>query len=193
MDALWGYETKQLFLEKEVAVDRPAKLASSFFDTLLNIFAALGGAILAFLLLSVCWDVIARSVARKPLPWVEEFTEYGLLFMCFLCTAWVLKTDKHVVSDLLLVSLSKRTQALLNTLTSIAGGLVCLVLTYFGWVVAWNKYKMGSYQPTIMQPPDFPIFLIIPIGFILLSIQFARRTSKYFNAWKAWKTSSRDE
>jgi TRAP-type C4-dicarboxylate transport system permease small subunit len=162
----------------EVVMGRKAQFVSSFFDLILTALAVLGGSILAFLMFAVCWDVIARGVARKPLEWVVEFTEYGLLYMCFLCTAWVLRNEKHVISDLLLVSLSKRTQALLNTLTSVAGGLVCLVLTYFGWVVAWEKFKTGSYQPTSVQPPDFPIFVIIPIGFLLLTLQFGRRVYK---------------
>ena len=51
----------------------------------------IGAAILAFLMLAVCWDVVARTIVGKPLIWLLEFTEYGLLYMTFLCTAWVLK------------------------------------------------------------------------------------------------------
>ncbi len=152
------------------------KRAASFFDFVLAAFAFLSGAILAFLMFAVCWDVIARAVAGKPLEWVLEYTEYGLLYMCFLSTAWVLKNDRHVVSDLLLVALSRKAQAIFNAITSLIGGVVCLILTYVGWGVAWDKYVTGAYEPTTMQPPDFPLYLVIPVGFLLLTIQFARRT-----------------
>ena len=162
-----------------------SKRLSFFFDHILGVFAFLGGVILAFLMFAVCWDVIARSVAGKPLEWVLEFSEYGLLFMCFLSTAWVLKNDRHVISDLLLVALSPGKQAFLNTMTSLAGSIVCIILTWFGAAVSLEKLQAGSYQPTIIQPPDFPLFLIIPVGFSLLSIQFMRRTYRHFGAWKA--------
>jgi len=161
-----------------------AKRASSFFDFVLAAFAILGGGILAFLMFAVCWDVLARAFWGKPLRWVLEFTEYGLLYMCFLCTAWVLKNDRHVISDLLLVALSKKVQALFNTTTSIVGGMVCAILTYVGWGVAWEKYQAGAYQPTVIQPPDFPLYLAIPVGFLLLTIQFTRRAYRHFVLWK---------
>jgi len=166
-------------------MNRMLSKGSSFFDFILGVFAFLGGVILAFLMFAVCWDVIARSVAGKPLEWVLEFSEYGLLFMCFLSTAWVLKNDRHVISDLLLVALSPRKQAFLNTMTSLAGAIVCIILTWVGAAVSLEKLQIGSYQPTIIQPPDFPLFLIIPVGFSLLSIQFMRRTYRHFGAWKA--------
>jgi TRAP-type C4-dicarboxylate transport system permease small subunit len=170
---------------KEPVMTSLGKTAGSIFDFVLAAFAFLSGAILAFLMFAVCWDVIARAVAGKPLQWVLEYSEYGLLYMCFLSTAWVLKKDRHVVSDLLLVALSRKTQAIFNTITSLMGGVVCLILTYIGWGVAWEKLQTGSYEPTIMQPPDFPLYLVIPVGFLLLTIQFARRARKHIEVWKA--------
>ena len=145
----------------------------------------LGAAILAFLTLAVCWDVIARSVAGKPLVWLLEFTEYGLLFMTFLCTAWVLKNEGHITSDLLLVALSPKNQAFLNTATSLLGAVICLFLVWVGTVVSWEKLQEGAFQPTTIQPPDFPIFVIIPIGSFLLFIQFLRRAYKNMETWRA--------
>jgi TRAP-type C4-dicarboxylate transport system permease small subunit len=159
------------------------KLAASF-DYFLSLLMTLGAVILAFLLFSVCWDVIIRTAAGKPLIWLLEFTEYGLLYMTFLCTAWVLKNEAHVSSDLLLVTLSPKRQALINSATSFLGAAICLVLTWFGADVCWEKLQSGAYQPTAIQPPDFPIFIIIPIGFFLLFVQFLRRAHKNVLIWR---------
>ncbi|MBW2063571.1 MAG: TRAP transporter small permease [Deltaproteobacteria bacterium] len=159
--------------------------AGNGFDKVVDAFIFLGALILAFLMISVCWDVLARTFLGRPLTWVLEFTEYGLLYMTFLCTAWVLKNEGHVTSDLLLVRLSSKAQALLTMVTSILGAALCLLLTWYGASVSLEKLKMGAFQPTAIQPPDFPIFVIIPIGFLLLFIQFLRRTSKNYRAWKA--------
>jgi C4-dicarboxylate transporter DctQ subunit len=166
--------------------------ASAVFDFIVGALVYVAAAILAFITLAVCWDVIVRSVAARPLPWVLEFTEYGLLYMTFLCTAWVLKNEGHVTSDLLISSLKKKTQIVLNTVTSITGGLVCLILTWFGTSVSLEKLHMGSYQPTAMEPPDFPIFVIIPIGSFLLFIQFMRRAWVHRTSWKELGTEHRE-
>ncbi len=157
---------------------------ASVFDRILGVFFFLGAIILAFIMLAVCWDVIARAVANKPLPWVLEFSEYSLLFMCFLCAAWVLRNNGHVISDLLLVRLNPKKQAFLNTLTSILGAVICAILTGFGTYVSLEKLWAGSFQPTAIKPPDFPLFIIIPIGCSLLSIQFLRRAFDHYRIWK---------
>jgi len=96
----------------------------SVFDRIIGACMFLGAAILAFLMISVCWDVIARTVVKRPLTWVLEFTEYGLLFMTFLSAAWVLRNEGHVTNDVFFARLSPKNQARFNTITSILGAVV---------------------------------------------------------------------
>jgi TRAP-type C4-dicarboxylate transport system permease small subunit len=172
------------FLKSESQNSLLKKLSASF-DYILTALMALSAIILAILMLGVCWDVFARSAMGRPLIWLLEFTEYGLLYMTFLCTAWVLKNEAHVNSDLLLVALRSKHQALLNVLTSFLGAIICLTLCWFGVDVSWEKLQNGAYQPTAIQPPDFPIFIIIPIGFFLLFVQFLRRACDNWVSWRA--------
>lgn len=158
--------------------------ASLVFDRIIGSLIFLAAAILGFFMLAVCWDVIARTFAGRPLTWVLEFTEYSLLYMTFLSAAWVLKNEGHVTNDVFFARLNRKTQALLNMVTSILGAVICLFLTWFGAHVSWEKLQSGAYQPTPIQPPDFPIFVIIPIGFFLLSIQFLRRAHDHLGKWK---------
>ena len=160
------------------------------FDVLLGSLVYLASAILTFILFAVCWDVLARTLIGSPLPWVLEFTEYSLLYMTFLCSAWVLKNEGHVNSDLLLIALRKSHRAFLNGTTSIIGAGVCAIVGYFSLTVSLEKLSAGSFQPTAMAPPDFPLYIIIPIGFFLLFFQFLRRAYRHFSEWKGWRSSS---
>jgi len=153
----------------------------------------LAAAIIAFLMIAVCWDVLARTFVGMPLTWVLEFTEYGLLYMTFLSAAWVLKAEAHVANDVLFSRLAPKNQALLNVVTSILGAGVCMLLTWFGAQVSWDKLQSGAYQPTPIEPPDFPIFVVIPLGFFLLSLQFLRRTRSNLKKWKEEKGPRRSE
>jgi TRAP-type C4-dicarboxylate transport system permease small subunit len=163
---------------------------SSHFDRIIGAFMFFGAAVLAFLMISVCWDVVARTFIGKPLTWVLEFTEYGLLYMTFLCATWVLKHEGHVTNDVLFTRLSPRNQALCIAITSILGAVICMLLTWFGAHVSLEKLLSGAYQPTPIEPPDFPIFAIIPIGCSLLAIQFLRRAKKNLAKWKTLRAST---
>ena len=157
---------------------------SFVFDYILGSLTYLAAAILTFIMLAVCWDVIARAVANAPLKWVLEFSEYSLLYITLLCTAWVLKNERHVIVDIGLNQLNPKTRALFNVATSILCAIICLFLTWYGWDVSWEHLQQGYYQPTVIQPPDFPIFIIIPIGSFLLTIQFLRRAYKHLGDWR---------
>lgn len=161
--------------------------AGHSFDKFLGFLVFLASVILSFILFAVSWDVIARTIAGSPLPWVLEFTEYSLLFITFLCSAWVLRNEGHVNSDLLLIALRKDRRAFLNFITSVIGALVCIIIAYFSLIVSLEKLKSGSYQPTAMTPPDFPLFIIIPFGFSLLLVQFIRRACHHFLEWKTMR------
>jgi C4-dicarboxylate transporter, DctQ subunit len=157
---------------------------SSSFDLVLDVFMFLAAAIIGFLMIAVCWDVLARAFAGKPVIWVLEFTEYGLLYITFLSGGWLLKNEGHVNNDLLLARLSTKNGFLLNTMTSVLGMIICLLITWFGAAVSLEKLQSGAYQPTPVETPDFPIFVIIPVGFFLLSIQFLRRGHRNLVQWK---------
>lgn len=149
------------------------------FDTILGALVYLGAAILAFFTLAVCWDVASRAVFRVTVTWVLEFTEYALLYMTFLSAAWLLKKEGHVVTDIVLAVLAPKTRAILNSATSLTGAFVCMVLTWTGAEVSLDHLRRGLYQPTPIETPNFPLLIIIPLGSLLLSVQFLRRAARY--------------
>lgn len=166
--------------------------AGRVFDFIIGALVYVAAAILTFIMLAVCWDVIARAVVGKPLSWVLEFTEYSLLYITFMCTAWVLKDEGHVTTDLFLLSLKKKNQHLMTMVTSVIGGLVCLILTWYGTAVSIAKLRAGSFEPTAIQPPDFPLYIIIPIGSFLLFVQFMRRAWAQRKKWMELKNNDRE-
>ena len=148
------------------------------FDWLLKLLANAGMVLLFLMMLSVCWEVFSRYYLGRGTAWVIEFSEYSILFMTFLGTAWLLSKDGHVEMDIVVNALQPRTQRTLKAATSILCALVCLVLTWSGAEVSLDYLQRGLHRPTLMAPPYFPLFAIIPTGFFLLFIQFLRRAHR---------------
>lgn len=147
------------------------------FDHAMNGMIFLAGMILIFIMLSVCLEVILRYFLDRPQVWVTEITECLLLYITFLGSAWLLREEGHVKVDILLDSLKPKTTAALGIASSIIGVFVSLTLTIYGSSVTWDYYQRGIYTPTAMEIPVPLIILIIPIGSLMLLLQFLRRTA----------------
>ncbi len=158
---------------------------SAIFDGILKLLALFAAAIIVFVWLSVSAEVIMRYVLDRPLIWVVEVTEYALLYITFLGTAWLLKREGHVRIDLVLNRLNPRTAALLNTIVSIIGAIICLIFAWYSAESTWNVFQGGFLVTSLLQPPEFIILAIIPIGSFMLFIQFMRRASGYLGYWRA--------
>lgn len=146
------------------------------FDRIILVLAVISAILLAFIMVTVCTDVVMRYFLSKPMHWVLEITEYCILWMTLLGTTWVLSKEWHVVMDLLISQIKPGITNILNIITSIVGLAVCMLLTYYGIKVVLDVYQRKLLLSTILTPPAYLLFLIIPIGFFLLTIQFIRRT-----------------
>jgi C4-dicarboxylate transporter DctQ subunit len=143
-------------------------------DYIINIFAIFAAFLLAFIMVSICIDIVMRYFLTRPMMWVAEVTEYCMIWVTFLGTAWVLKKKGHVIMDLALNKLKPEHQVILNIITSIVGAAVCLVVTWYGIKVILDVIDRELLLATILTPPAYIVFIIIPIGSLLLAIQFVR-------------------
>lgn len=153
--------------------------ANAAFDRIIHYLAILAAFLLAFIMLSVCSDVIMRYFFSRPMLWVTEITEYCLLWVTFLATAWVLSRDNHVVMDLAIGHMKPEIRATMGIVTSIIGIAVCLLLTWYGVKVTLDVFQRNLLLSTVLTPPAYMLFIIIPIGSLLLTLQFVRRAFHY--------------
>lgn len=165
---------------------------NSIFDLILDSLAFVGGALLILAMLAVSYDVVMRYFLHRPSLWIFEMTEYSLLYMTFLGTAWVLKKERHVRMDLVLNRLNPRSQALANVLTSIVGAIICLVIAGYGAKVTWAYVQYGYHSSSPLKFPQGPILAIIPVGSFLLFIQFLRRAHGYLGQWRVSGNKERE-
>lgn len=155
------------------------------FDRVLDALALVCGALLTFVMLAVCVDIVLRYYFNSPFMWLAEISEYVLLYVTFLGSAWLLRREGHVVTDLLINALGPRGQAAMGILSSIVGVVICLTLVWYGVEVTWDNFVRGVYRTTILEVPKAPLLAVIPFGSLLLLVQFVRRTLGYVEKWRA--------
>lgn len=154
---------------------------SRIFDRAIGLLAALGAMVIILMTGIVCWDVASRFFLGYGLGWALEVVEYGMLWFTLLASAWVLKGERHVKIDILLLRLNRSERVLVNMTTSILAAVACLVVVVAGGDLTIEYMQTGERLPTEMMPPKFLPYLIIPLGFVFLFIQFVRRA---YSCWK---------
>ena len=145
-----------------------------FLDKILAVLAVLSGLLLLFITFAIFYTIFARFLDISGPVWAIQFTEYALLWMTLLGTAWVLKQQKHVSVDLLTSRLSAQTKLYFNLAHSVMGIVVSGVLCWYGTVVTWGQYQRGVMDIQVVDLPKYLILIIIPIGFLFLAGQFLR-------------------
>lgn len=157
---------------------------TAIFDGTIDFLALLAAMLLAFIMLGTVTEVAVRYLLGGSIKWMMETVEYSLLFITFLAAAWLLRSEGHVIMDVIINRLKPRTQAQTNMITSILGMVICLVVAWYGAEVTWSNFQRGIVLGTVLEPPIFIILSIIPVGSFFLSVQFLRRTYHYLRKWR---------
>jgi len=161
--------------DRNLALTPDAHPLRQLFVRLNALFSYVSAAFIVMMMLTVMYDVIARLVFRAPTLWVIDINEYSLVYVTFIPAAWILLRDSHVRVDLVFSRLRPRTQRVTQFITDLMGLCYCVILTWQGWLVARDALRGGYRFSTALSFPQFPVFVIIPLGAAWLGLAFLVR------------------
>lgn len=144
------------------------------FDKLIDVMAFLSAVTMAFITAAICYEVVMRYFFLSPSVWVVQTCEYGLLWIVFLGTTWLLREEGHVAVDILYSRLHDRVKAFLNLVTFSLAGIACSLVVLLGGLYTWDSVVSGITDVRAVTVPKYAVFVIIPVGSLLLAIQFFR-------------------
>jgi TRAP-type C4-dicarboxylate transport system permease small subunit len=149
--------------------------ALRFFEKLLSFFGTLFGLVIGLIVALICLDVALRDFGLGSLPWLIEFSEYLMYASTFLAAPWVLRQGNHVRVDMLFVALPKKLAIRLEQLVDLVGLGISLVLLYYGSAVVNDAWRNNMVAYKTWYVPEWLLFLAIPVGALLLAIEFVLR------------------
>jgi TRAP-type C4-dicarboxylate transport system permease small subunit len=153
----------------------PAKSNRNILDVIMDAMAYLAGVLLMLVTVTVAVSVTLRYLRFKSPIWVLQYTEYALLWITFLGAAWLLKHDGHIRIDSIIMRFSDTARRKLSMLNCLIGSLVSAVVCWFGALHTVDLIRRGVIDVKATSVPKALIFWIIPVGGLMLSIQFIRR------------------
>jgi TRAP-type C4-dicarboxylate transport system permease small subunit len=163
------------------------------FDRILDVTAYIAFGLLLFSWFSVCAEVVFRYFLRQPIIWVVEATEYIIVQITFLGSAWLLRREGHVTVDVVTSHFSKKNRTFILMITSALCVGMFLIITWWGAVATWGAYRENLYIPKQLGMPKFLVMLVIPVGSLLLLGEFLRKTRSAFSRWRSLKMKRNSE
>ena len=141
-------------------------------DRLSEILALAAGIVVLSFTLLIVYEVAARKVFDAPLGFVFELSTYAVIAIVLLPLAFIQAQKRHVSIDLIVSRLSPRKQIILDIFASVLCFVFCALLAWKSAEVAWKSYQMGLVSATTLRVPLFIPQAIVPIGSILVCLQF---------------------
>lgn len=143
-------------------------------DWIFDFLSVVISLILIFMTLSIGYAIFARGLGLPGPVWIVQFNEYAMLFATFLGSAWLLSKGKHVSIELLVSRFSRRGRKILELFHSLMGMGLCATLFYYGTVTTIDNLKRNVIHVQAVDVPMAYVLFVIPLGFLLLFLQFTR-------------------
>ena len=157
---------------------RDGKKRKNGFDFIIEFLSYIAGIIILAATFMVSWSAVVRYLGFRPPLWTFQFTEYALLWFTFLGAAWLLREGGHISIDTIVSRLHTKTRRHVEIINDILGFIVCVIIFWFGTLHTIDLFQRGIMEVKGTTVPKFPLFLIIPLGGLALSIQFGRQFFK---------------
>jgi TRAP-type mannitol/chloroaromatic compound transport system permease small subunit len=117
------------------------------------------------------YEVIARYVFNSPTNWAHEamFLMFGMQYL--IAGGFCLRENAHVRVDVIYSMLSKRTQAILDVITSSFFLIFVITLMVTGWIFFHDAMQSMEVSNSEWHIQYWPIKFALPLGAALLLIQ----------------------
>jgi TRAP-type C4-dicarboxylate transport system permease small subunit len=160
------------------------KRAGLWFDKIIDALLIASGLIVFIQALWVSQDVIVRKIFGWTWAPSFEILAYSLVWMTFLGTTAIYRDRGHVVMEAIVQRFPVRMQNVMSIITTVAVAGLCLFMLFFTARLTVQDYQNHFILSSILNPPKWPIELVIPLSFLLLFIQALRHVGFYYRAFQ---------
>lgn len=118
-------------------------------------------------------NVIMRYVFLAAIPWAEEVTMYGIVWLVFVGGSVALRTQGHIAIDLLPLALSPAGERRLRILVAALMLAFFAVFFYYSGLHTLRIMATGQVTP-MLDAPMWLTYLAMPAGSLLMGVRTAQ-------------------
>lgn len=137
--------------------------------------AVLAGVLLASLFVIVQYEVFTRFVLAAPTHWTHEVSTFAISWVGLLAAPYVLRLGSHLEVDLVTTRLPHGIRNLLGIATDLLGACFCGFAAWTGAGFVELAHLMEATSASELDTPLWIPYLVIPLAFGLLALEFVTR------------------
>jgi TRAP-type C4-dicarboxylate transport system permease small subunit len=132
-----------------------------------------GGALL-FITILTAIAVILRSVAGVTFSWVEEMTQYIMLYVAFFGSVLAVSINGHVGIDILFKFIPERFHKHFNVFLNLFSLIFLIWLTYTAGKYTLTIHLGGQRSATLSWMPRSVLYFSCVIGSLLMVVEYGK-------------------
>ena len=141
--------------------------------------------------------IVARYIFAVEIRFTVEYAGYFVCYIVFIGACYNLRIKGHVRIDMLEKFLSERPRKWLWVIQALMMVIFSILFLIHGVKFAVEAYKLGTVSITPLGTPLLYPYLVVPIGFLLLTIesliQFYESISKALRHGNGFPVRTNDE
>ncbi len=161
------------------------KKSGRAFDKTVDTMLVTSGLIVFVQAIWVSIDVIVRKAFDWTWAPSFELLSYSLVWMTFLGVAAIYRDRGHVIMEAVVQSLPAKVQNLISLITTCAVMGLCAFLLFFTARLTIRDYVDHFVLASVLNPPKWPIEIVIPLAFLTLFVQSLRHLGFYYRAYRS--------
>ncbi len=136
-----------------------------------KLFVMLAALMTLCMIFVTSYGVVMRYFFRMPEPISYEIATIFLLWGYIFGIAYVEWRGEHIRADIFVPLMPKAlVRALHRIVAHVLALSYCAILTWKGWTAAIYSFSIGERSMSVWQEPLFPIKIMIPICYALLTL-----------------------
>jgi TRAP-type C4-dicarboxylate transport system permease small subunit len=159
------------------------------FGWLVRILQVIGQIVLAFMVITICYDATMRYVSAAPTSWSLEINTFLIVYIAVMTAADMQRSDGHIRITFFSDMAGPGVKRLIRALIGLVGLVFCAVMAWRGGLMTWQAFEYGERVSSSLGTPLVLPYAMLPIGFGALAIQFL---IDVINAWRKPIVSSHE-
>ena len=127
--------------------------------------------LIPIMVLVIAYEVVVRYFFRHPTVWAFDTAIFIFGYVGLLGGAYVLKRREHISVDIFHSKLSRRGQAVIDSITAPLVFFFLVLVVIYGWEAAITGISRGIRRSTEWAPPLGHYLLLLPVSAGLLILQ----------------------
>jgi len=144
------------------------------YDRLIQGLATLAGLIVAAVCLLIVFDVAARNLGMQPPASTVAITEYALLYITMMAAPYLVRTQGHIVVEILYQRLGSAARRILDRLVLSLCALISIVVALLAMILLIEAVSRGEIEVRSLDTPRWVLFAPLVVGFSLMGTEFLR-------------------